>query len=152
MVGRPDCLETNMAYVVAEPCVKCKYTDCVAVCPVDCFYEGENMLVIHPDECIDCGACEPECPSTAIFEEADLPPKWAAYTEVNALFSGSRDPRDFDLNAWPQPLRDKVKAHVASGGNTYWPIITEQQMPLPGADDEKDVQGKTADFSPKPGH
>ncbi|MET0380994.1 MAG: ferredoxin family protein, partial [Methyloceanibacter sp.] len=51
-----------MTYVVNEFCIKCKYTDCVEVCPVDCFYEGENMLVIHPDECIDCGVCEPECP------------------------------------------------------------------------------------------
>jgi ferredoxin len=55
-----------MAYVVVENCIKCKYTDCVEVCPVDCFYEGENMLVIHPDECIDCGVCEPECPAAAI--------------------------------------------------------------------------------------
>ena len=62
-----------MAFIVADPCVKCKYTDCVAVCPVDCFYEGENFLVIHPDECIDCGACEPECPVTAIFPEEDVP-------------------------------------------------------------------------------
>ena len=51
-----------MTYVVNESCIKCKYMDCVEVCPVDCFYEGENMLVIHPDECIDCGVCEPECP------------------------------------------------------------------------------------------
>ena len=55
-----------MTYVVVENCIKCKYTDCVEVCPVDCFYEGENMLVIHPDECIDCGVCEPECPAEAI--------------------------------------------------------------------------------------
>ena len=54
-----------MTYVVTEACIKCKYTDCVEVCPVDCFYEGENMLVIHPDECIDCGVCEPECPADA---------------------------------------------------------------------------------------
>ncbi len=73
-----------MAYVVAEPCVKCKYTDCVEVCPVDCFYEGANMLVIHPDECIDCGACEPVCPVKAIFPEADLPDKWKQYTQMNA--------------------------------------------------------------------
>ena len=52
-----------MTYVVTENCIKCKYMDCVEVCPVDCFYEGENMLVIHPDECIDCGVCEPECPA-----------------------------------------------------------------------------------------
>ena len=55
-----------MTYIVNENCIKCKYTDCVEVCPVDCFYEGENMLVIHPDECIDCGVCEPECPVDAI--------------------------------------------------------------------------------------
>lgn len=55
-----------MTYVVAEACIRCKYQDCVEVCPVDCFYEGENMLVIHPDECIDCGVCEPECPVDAI--------------------------------------------------------------------------------------
>jgi ferredoxin len=55
-----------MTYIVGEECIKCKYTDCVEVCPVDCFYEGENMLVIHPDECIDCGVCEPECPANAI--------------------------------------------------------------------------------------
>jgi ferredoxin len=55
-----------MTFVVVENCIKCKYTDCVEVCPVDCFYEGENFLVIHPDECIDCGVCEPECPAAAI--------------------------------------------------------------------------------------
>ena len=65
-----------MTYVVNDACIKCKFMDCVEVCPVDCFYEGENMLVIHPDECIDCGACEPECPADAIFSEDDLPEKW----------------------------------------------------------------------------
>jgi len=60
-----------MTYVVTEPCIKCKYLDCVEVCPVDCFYEGENMLVIHPDECIDCGVCEPECPVEAILPDTD---------------------------------------------------------------------------------
>ena len=60
-----------MTYIVNENCIKCKYTDCVDVCPVDCFYEGENMLVIHPDECIDCGVCEPECPVDAIQSDAD---------------------------------------------------------------------------------
>jgi ferredoxin len=60
-----------MAYVVTEACIKCKYMDCVEVCPVDCFYEGENMLVINPDECIDCGVCEPECPAEAIFPDTD---------------------------------------------------------------------------------
>jgi ferredoxin len=60
-----------MTYVVTEACIKCKYMDCVEVCPVDCFYEGENFLVINPDECIDCGVCEPECPAEAIFPDSD---------------------------------------------------------------------------------
>ena len=60
-----------MTYIVNENCIKCKYTDCVEVCPVDCFYEGENMLVIHPDECIDCGVCEPECPAEAILPDTE---------------------------------------------------------------------------------
>ena len=60
-----------MTYVVTEACIKCKFQDCVEVCPVDCFYEGDNMLVIHPDECIDCGVCEPECPAEAIVPDTD---------------------------------------------------------------------------------
>ena len=60
-----------MTYVVVENCIKCKHMDCVEVCPVDCFYEGENFLVIHPDECIDCGVCEPECPAEAILPDTD---------------------------------------------------------------------------------
>ncbi len=101
-----------MAFVVAEPCIKCKYTDCVDVCPVDCFHEGKNMLVIDPDECIDCGACEPECPTTAIFAEDDLPEKWAEYTELNE--------------------------RLAKG----WPVISGKQDPLPDADEFKDVAEK----------
>lgn len=73
-----------MAYVVTSACVKCKYTDCVEVCPVDCFYEIDEMLVIHPDECIDCGICEPECPEEAIVEEADLPDAEQAMMQFNA--------------------------------------------------------------------
>ncbi len=73
-----------MTYVVAEPCVKCKFTDCVDVCPVDCFREGVNFLVIDPEECIDCGACVPECPAEAIFDENELPEQWADYLELNA--------------------------------------------------------------------
>jgi len=61
-----------VTYLVTEDCIKCKHMDCVEVCPVDCFYEGENMLVIHPDECIDCGVCEPECPVDAIVPDANL--------------------------------------------------------------------------------
>ena len=74
-----------MPYVVNQKCIKCKYTDCVEVCPVDCFYEGENMLIIHPDECIDCALCEPECPVEAIIpESADDDGKWL---ELNTKFS-----------------------------------------------------------------
>jgi len=74
-----------MTYVVVESCIKCKYMDCVEVCPVDCFYEGENMLVIHPDECIDCGVCEPECPVEAI--KPDTEPNLESWLRVNSEFS-----------------------------------------------------------------
>ncbi|MEH6470301.1 MAG: ferredoxin FdxA [Halopseudomonas sp.] len=73
-----------MAFVVTENCIKCKYTDCVEVCPVDCFYEGPNFLVIHPDECIDCALCVPECPVDAIFEEGDLPDDQLEFIQLNA--------------------------------------------------------------------
>jgi ferredoxin len=73
-----------MAYVVTDNCIRCKYTDCVEVCPVDCFYEGENMLVINPDECIDCGVCEPECPIGAIEVQTDSNTKWL---EINKEYS-----------------------------------------------------------------
>ena len=73
-----------MTHVVAEPCVNCKYTDCVTVCPVECFYEGDTMLYIHPDECIDCEACVPECPVEAIFHEDNLPEEWANFLPMNA--------------------------------------------------------------------
>ena len=74
-----------MTYVVTDNCVRCKYTDCVEVCPVDCFYEGENFLVIHPDECIDCGVCEPECPAEAI--KPDTEPGLDKWLEVNTEYS-----------------------------------------------------------------
>lgn len=74
-----------MTYVVTEACIKCKYTDCVEVCPVDCFYEGENMLVIHPDECIHCGVCEPECPVEAIIPDTE--PEADKWLELNTKFS-----------------------------------------------------------------
>ena len=74
-----------MPYVVTEACVKCKYTDCVEVCPVDCFYEGENMLVINPEECIDCGVCEPECPAEAIVPDTDSAA--TAWVEINQRYS-----------------------------------------------------------------
>ncbi|MCZ6596452.1 MAG: ferredoxin family protein [Planctomycetota bacterium] len=81
-----------MTYVIAEPCIGTKDTACVEVCPVDCIhpmkdeaeYEPEKMLYIDPDECIDCGACTPECPVTAIFDENELPEQWAEYTKINA--------------------------------------------------------------------
>jgi ferredoxin len=74
-----------MTFIVNENCIKCKFTDCVEVCPVDCFYEGENMLVIHPDECIDCGVCEPECPVDAI--KPDTEPGIEKWLEVNREYS-----------------------------------------------------------------
>jgi len=75
-----------MTYIVNESCIRCKTMDCVAVCPVDCFYEGENMLVIHPDECIDCGVCEPECPVDAI--KADTEPGLEKCLSLNTQKSG----------------------------------------------------------------
>lgn len=86
-----------MTYVVTDNCIACKYTDCVEVCPVDCFYEGENMLVIHPDECIDCGVCEPECPADAIRPDTDADmEKWVSfnrkYSEVWPVVTTKKDP------------------------------------------------------------
>lgn len=74
-----------MTYVVTDNCIRCKYMDCVEVCPVDCFYEGENMLMIHPDECIDCGVCEPECPAEAIKPDTD--PGMDIWVERNRTYS-----------------------------------------------------------------
>ena len=84
-----------MTYVVNDKCIKCKHTTCVSVCPVDCFYEGENMLVINPDECIDCGVCEPECPIDAI--EPDTNPGTEKWVEFNQTYS----------NQWPQITEQK---------------------------------------------
>ncbi len=92
-----------MAHVVAEPCITCKYTDCVEVCPVNCFYEGAQMLYIDPVECIDCALCVPECPVEAIYQDTDLPAKWKSYIALNAT---------------------EFKKH---------PVITEKQAPLPTA-------------------
>ncbi len=85
-----------MTYIVNEACIKCKYMDCVEVCPVDCFYEGENMLVIHPDECIDCGVCEPECPPEAILPDTDTGAD--AWLEMNLKYS----------ETWPNITRKGV--------------------------------------------
>ena len=73
-----------MTFVVTESCIRCKYTDCVEVCPVDCFYEGPNFLVINPDECIDCALCEPECPVNAIMSEDDLSENQREFLDINA--------------------------------------------------------------------
>ncbi|MCH7814074.1 MAG: ferredoxin family protein [Planctomycetes bacterium] len=101
-----------MAHIVAEPCIKCKYTDCVAVCPVDCFHEGVNALVIDPETCIDCGLCIPECPTKAIYTDEDLPDKWSDYIEINAKYGEE------------------------------WPVIDAQKEPLPEAEEFKDVESK----------
>ena len=83
-----------MTYVVTQACIKCKYMDCVEVCPVDCFYEGANMLVINPDECIDCGVCEPECPIEAILPDTEgEAEKWL---ELN---------REYSTGPWPNITR-----------------------------------------------
>ena len=86
-----------MTYVVTDACIKCKYMDCVEVCPVDCFYEGENMLVIHPDECIDCGVCEPECPPEAILPDS----------EGDLTLNGSRSIPNMPRNGPTSPARVK---------------------------------------------
>lgn len=109
-----------MAYVVTDSCIQCKYTDCVAVCPVDCFYQGPNFLVIHPDECIDCGACEPECPTEAIFEELEVPPDMEQFIALNRDLSGANEDYQGDV----------------------WPVITEQQDPLADADQWQDKKNK----------
>tara|TARA_B100000575_G_scaffold294417_1_gene310217 strand:+ start:1186 stop:1791 length:606 start_codon:yes stop_codon:yes gene_type:complete len=101
-----------MAYVVTESCIKCKYTDCVEVCPVDCFYEGPEFLVIHPDECIDCGLCEPECPIEAIYADDELPNNQIEFIEINAKLAD------------------------------VYENITEAKEPLPDADNFKDVADK----------
>ena len=111
-----------MPHVVVESCVRCKYTDCVSVCPVDCFHEGENFLVIDPEECIDCGACVPECPVEAIFDEDDVPDKWAEYIEINASLAAS------------------------------WPLIDDSKEPLPDAEEMQDVESKRSMLSEQPAH
>jgi len=97
-----------MAYVVTESCIKCKYTDCVEVCPVDCFYEGPEFLVIHPDECIDCGLCEPECPIEAIYADDELPEDQIEFIEINAkladVYENITEAKD------PLPEADEFKA------------------------------------------
>ena len=136
-----------MAYIVGDSCVKCKYTDCVAVCPVECFYEGANFLVIHPDECIDCGACEPECPTNAIYEESALPDNEKPYIDINAVLSGAKEPGDADTDGWPEKLVDAINA----GGFSAWPQISESKEALAGADDAANDDNKLAELDPAPG-
>ncbi|BBF99916.1 hypothetical protein Pdca_11260 [Pseudonocardia autotrophica] len=83
---RPEWRTTEVTYVIAEPCVDLLDKACIEECPVDCIYEGGRMLYIHPDECVDCGACEPVCPVEAIYYEDDVPEQWAAYTKANVDF------------------------------------------------------------------
>jgi ferredoxin len=113
-----------MTFVVTESCIGCKYTDCVSVCPVDCFYEGENMLVIHPDECIDCGVCEPECPAEAIIPDtahgaarwleinAKYAALWPNITETKAPPADAEDlngkPDKFETLFSPNPAADQI--------------------------------------------
>lgn len=101
-----------MTFVVTENCIRCKYTDCVDVCPVDCFHEGPNFLVIDPEECIDCQLCVPECPVNAIFDEQDLPDDQQDFLALNAELS------------------------------QIWPVINQVIEPLPDADDWQDVENK----------
>jgi ferredoxin len=104
-----------MTFVVTEACIKCKYTDCVEVCPVDCFYEGPEMLVIHPEECIDCGVCEPECPIDAIVPATGEHAKWTAFNAEMASQWPSitvRKPPPSDAEDW----RDAAGKFKASFG------------------------------------
>jgi len=101
-----------MTHVVTETCIKCKYTDCVDVCPVDCFKEGPNMLVIDPDECIDCAVCIPECPVNAIYADVDLPQDQLEWVDLNAELSKT------------------------------FPTLTDKKAALPEAEEWKDVKDK----------
>lgn len=105
-----------MTYVVNEACIKCKYMDCVEVCPVECFYEGENMLVIHPDQCIDCGVCEPECPTSAIQADTEeSATRWIEhnlkYAELWPNVSSRKDPPS-DADDWAA-IPNKFEAHFS---------------------------------------
>ncbi|CAN5810477.1 ferredoxin family protein [soil metagenome] len=107
-----------MTHVVSESCIRCKYTDCVDVCPVDCFREGPNMLVIDPDECIDCAVCIPECPVNAIYAEEDLPADQLAFIKLNAELA------------------------LADG----WKSITKRKTPPADADEWKDKTDKIGEL------
>lgn len=110
-----------MAYIVTEPCIKCKFMDCVEICPVLCFHEGENMLVIDPIECIDCAACVDECPVNAIYVDRDVPPQWKEYVEINKRLAAQ------------------------------WPVIELKSEPPADGDSWKGVKNKREHLSEKPG-
>ena len=107
-----------MTHVVTENCIKCKFTDCVDVCPVDCFREGPNFLTIDPDECIDCAVCIPECPATAIYAEEDVPADQIAFIKLNAELA------------------------LLDG----WKSITKRKTPMEGADEANGQPGKIKDL------
>ena len=92
----------DMTFVVTDSCLKCKYTDCVEVCPVDCFYEGDEYLVIHPDECIDCALCVPECPVDAIVADDEVPPDQEVFTRINSELASTLP----NINKTRAPLED----------------------------------------------
>ena len=112
-----------MTFVVTDVCIKCKYTDCVEVSPVDCFYEGENTLVIHPDECIDCGVCEPECPIEAIVPDSN--PDGKKYLEMNLKYS----------QIWPNITRKKSPLPEAEEFKKKKNKFEEWFSPKPGKGD-----------------
>lgn len=97
-----------MTFVVTESCIRCKYSDCVEVCPVDCFREGPNMLVIDPDECIDCNLCVPECPVDAIYAEDDVPASQKEFIEINARLA-AKWPEISSMKPAPQDADDWAK-------------------------------------------
>ncbi len=113
-----------MTFVVTDVCIMCKYTDCVEVCPVDCFYEGENTLVIHPDECIDCGVCEPECPIEAIVPDTDK--RANAFLEMNREFA----------QKWPVITRQKEPMPQAEKYKLLKGKYPKFFSPAPGKGDE----------------
>ena len=110
-----------MTYVIALPCVDLLDKTCIDECPVDCIYEGPRKLYIHPDECVDCGACEPVCPTKAIFSESDLPEKWREFIDLNAKFAKE------------------------------WPNLNQKRDPLPEAEQLKEVLPKRELLNPQGG-
>jgi ferredoxin len=123
-----------MTHVVTDNCIKCKYMDCVEVCPVDCFYVGENMLVIHPDECIDCGVCVPECPAEAIFPDTDIAGA-SHWLELNHKFA----------NLWPNIVAKGEQPADADAWNGVPNKLSEHFSPRPG-----DAETASTPFDPPP--